>query len=278
MDTTTTTTTDTLVPTDADKEPITWLGNNAHIPGVLYEVKRWVTRTGHFKALIQHGAVQLSNGKLAIDSVNSFKFVIGKVSDPRTFDNPCPDTVTREREYNRRTQRPPAGAATPVPTPVDDGDEESDRQPVQAPITPIGMPGLVQDSIPDEYKYQFIVSEYAVANEDARLLRSLSHVIGDADCADTLLDEAEGSGRALIRALTARAKKADGRDRALIRTIFDKVVARGVQGELTLDSLKTFLKSYQAARRHLMYCTAPSIYLVSIYVVSTYGYRSYRMV
>ena len=60
-----------LVPVTTDKEPIIFEDNDATIEGILYEVGRFYKRNGLFQMLFKHRAVPLSNGKLAIESVNS---------------------------------------------------------------------------------------------------------------------------------------------------------------------------------------------------------------
>ena len=77
-----TVTIDSTIPVDIDNNPIKFSGNPAHILGVLAEVKDWTTRTGRYKALIENGAVLLSGGALAVDSVQAVQFVTGVQKDP----------------------------------------------------------------------------------------------------------------------------------------------------------------------------------------------------
>ena len=62
--------TDKHIPVYLDtKEPIIWLDNNdATIEGTLYEVARYYKRVGLFQTLINHGAVLVGRGVLAVDS------------------------------------------------------------------------------------------------------------------------------------------------------------------------------------------------------------------
>ena len=84
-----------LVPVTIDKEPIIFEDNDATIEGILYEVGRFYKRNGLFQMLFKHRAVPLSNGKLAVDSVNTVYFTSGKIIDPHDFDDPCPPTTKR---------------------------------------------------------------------------------------------------------------------------------------------------------------------------------------
>ena len=56
-------TSDIMVPSTTDMEPIKWNGNDAAIDGTLYEVGLYYKRVGLFQALFEHRAVVLSNGK-----------------------------------------------------------------------------------------------------------------------------------------------------------------------------------------------------------------------
>ena len=69
------------VPTDIDGTPIEWEDNPAYLDGALYECQLYYQRTGHFEALLKDGAVALSNGKLAVDSVSAVSFITGTAAD-----------------------------------------------------------------------------------------------------------------------------------------------------------------------------------------------------
>ena len=86
------------VPTDIDGIPIKWDGNPAYLDGALHEASEFYKRTGLFEALIADGAVALSNGKLAVDSLQAISLVSGVVPSPNIthdFFNPCPPTPAR---------------------------------------------------------------------------------------------------------------------------------------------------------------------------------------
>ena len=92
---------------------------------------------------------------------------------------------------------------------------------------------------------------YSVATEDGKFLRLLTHAFGQAEPSDKLLDEAEGSGLTLLQALRRRAANASRQDKALVTAKFTSTVRNGVDGvdgDLTLASLKAFLKAYKKTR------------------------------
>ena len=92
--------TDILVPLDQYKEPILWDENLATIPCILSAVGKYLKRNGLFGPLLEQRAVALSNGKLAVDTVQAVYFASGKADDPRNFDDPCPPTPTRLADVN----------------------------------------------------------------------------------------------------------------------------------------------------------------------------------
>ena len=95
-------TTNRLVPTDIDSNPIEWEGNPAQIDGIMYEVELWQQRTGHFETLLKDGGVLLPNGKLALDSLSAVSFASGDVTDPITYSltKPCPPTPGRIKNFD----------------------------------------------------------------------------------------------------------------------------------------------------------------------------------
>ena len=214
-------TTDRLQPVDTDKIPILWDGNDAHIEGTLYEVGKWCTRTGHFKLLFEHHAAPLSGGRIAVDSVNAVSFTQGLADDPRDFNDPSPPTPARIVAYNARMT--------------------STKKAVFTPIT----------EVPDPLKRTIVVAKFAVDQEESNWLRSLEYAFGGQDVSDDLFDDAEGSGSAVALALRDRAQHADPRDRALAMALYEKVVSKGVDGEMTLDSLNAFVKRHRKSERNL---------------------------
>ena len=146
---------DIYVPTTTDGTPIRWIGDNdATIDGTLYEVGRFYKRSGLFQSYFRHHAVALSNGKLAIDSINSVYFISGKINDGHDFDNPCPPTVERLAAYNAEA----TAAGTPTAKPL--------------------------KKIPDEFIHSTVIAEHTVEAEGAKVLRSLAHVFGHGETSD----------------------------------------------------------------------------------------------
>ena len=68
-----------------------------------FEVKQYLERKDLFAPLLQHRAVALSNGKLAVDNINrsilSVSSLGGGVDDPRDFGDPCPTKIQITIQY-----------------------------------------------------------------------------------------------------------------------------------------------------------------------------------
>ena len=83
-------------------DPIRFNSNPATINGIMYEIEKAMKRTGDFRTFLQHRAVELSNGGLAIESSDAIPFIEGTLTDGQTYDfnNPCPSTAVRYHRYN----------------------------------------------------------------------------------------------------------------------------------------------------------------------------------
>lgn len=219
-----------LIPVSSDKTPLSWKGNDAVILGTLHEIGRYYRNKGLFQMLFQHRAVILSNGRLAIEDINSVPFVTGAAADPKSFDDLCPPTPERVHDYN---------------SDIDLGTRAGTK------LKPL-------PAIPDEHKGTLVLAKHSVDQEDARLLHSLSFVFGHAEQSEALLEAADGSGLKLLVLLRARGRAADPRDKALVATQFAGIVRDGVRGELTLDTFTAFLKRYKSARRNIAPASRPS--------------------
>ena len=79
--------TDILVPLDIDKDRLHWDGNPAHIKGILHAIGQYWERMGLFQPFIKDRAVLLSNGKMAVDSIQAVKFerVLGGSDRARAY-------------------------------------------------------------------------------------------------------------------------------------------------------------------------------------------------
>ena len=103
---------DPLVPITTDKERITHEDNDACIEGNLYEVGRFLKRTGLLQLFLKHRAVKASHGKIAVDSVNAVYYTSGRIVDPHDFDDPCPPSD--ERHAKSVALYTAAGKGTPL--------------------------------------------------------------------------------------------------------------------------------------------------------------------
>ena len=226
MDSETTDKTDLHIPSDSEGDPITWDGNKAHLEGILADMDEWGARTGHFVALVENRAVLLSNGNLAVDSMQAVQFLNGAVPDlratPFSHSDPCPDTETRITNYNTLATASKKAAFT------------------RATSAPPPGSGIV-------------IQPYSVKKEDAKYLTAWAHVIKNAPNGDELIREAKGSGTALVALLKAEAAKATGRDRALVSARFVSLVNAGVARALRVHRALIARESHSLT-------SAPSIF------------------
>ena len=165
----------------------------------------------------------MGNGKLAVDSNNAVYYTSGKITDAHSFDDPCPPTPARFAKT--LATRTAAKRALP--------------------------PDLDSTGLGEPWKNAIIYAPHIVDKEDAKLLRSLLYVFGQAESVEDLIDAADGSGLKLLEDLRKRATLASPRDKALVSAVHARIVREGVVGELTLKTLKAFLKAYKAAKRNL---------------------------
>lgn len=222
-----------LFPVSSDKSALQWDGNDANILGLLYETGRYYRKTGLFQTLIEHRAVALSNGRLAVEDPNTVHFITGAIDDPRSFDDPCPPSAVRIQEIRFHNDE------------VDLGTRSGARQ-------------SVLSAIPDEHKSTIVMAKHCVKKDDSSFLYSLSSVFGNAEPSDQLIEDADGSGLAFLDLLRARGTNAGARDKALATSVFSGITRDGVKGELTLDSFTAFLKVYKAARRNIAPASRPN--------------------
>ena len=84
-----------LTPVTETMHAITWDGNNATIMGTLLKIQEWVTRTGHFRLFIEHGAVRVGHYTM-IDHTDAIEFLQKEYKDPikRTITNICRDSCS----------------------------------------------------------------------------------------------------------------------------------------------------------------------------------------
>ena len=189
-DTTPTVSKDKLIPVDTDGEPLLWDGNRAHINGLLAECAKYYKRVGLFQPYIQHRAVLLSSGRLAVDSVLSAQFTGGLLTDDHSIEGdagPCPPTPRRIVEYDRR-------------------------------MTAAGSPAFnPRAAIPDLITKNLMVNAFSVSKEGADFLSSLCHTFGKAVQSNDLIEEAAGDGSAFVTILKREAAERDVWDRPVER-------------------------------------------------------------
>ena len=75
LEATTANTPDKAQPVDTDNNPLLWDGNPACISGLDNAVGKFYKRNGFFEPLFSHRAVSLSNGRLAVESLQTVPFV-----------------------------------------------------------------------------------------------------------------------------------------------------------------------------------------------------------
>ena len=185
---------DILVPLDPDGNRITWPSgsNPAYLPGIRYELGEYYKRKGLFQPLLEHRAVSLSNGKIAVETVESIKFLSGLVSSaPHSFDAPCPPSPQRIAEYDAAAAIQRALGRT--------------------------TPALADITIGPDISTNFFINKYQVAAEDARLLTSIGHIFEDSSKGSELLKKAGGSGLKMLELLAREETKVKPKDVTLVR-------------------------------------------------------------
>ena len=222
----TTVTDDLYSPTDLEGNPLSWDGNYAKILGLIHEVGKYLVRKGLLQPFIKHRAVALNNGRTSVYSMQSVPFIQGLIADSdaagnvivHDFDELCPAIDERvQLAVNGRAARGETAFTFPTTSPGPD----------------------------------FTINPLACDQEDGKLLRVLASVFGHMEESEELLDVAAGSGVALHAELRRLAATASTADIAVVSATFDQIKSSGVSGELTLASLKSFLKAYRRAKADL---------------------------
>ena len=218
-----------LLPVTTDGTPIKFKDNAAAIPGILDNVGKFWMREGHFQTFLTTGAVPIRGGRLAVDSVHAVLLIEGTVDDSTHLTaGPVPSTAVRLARHSARLVASGGSAYTP-------------------PAATAFGPGS-----------QYVKAEHEVKAEDNKLHKSLYHVISGSYMCDSLVENANGSGRALYEALETLGANAEPKEKAVITGTFDRIKTAGIVGELTLASLKAFKTSYTGAKINLVPNTGPS--------------------
>jgi hypothetical protein len=216
--------TETKIPTDIDDQPILWLGNPAHLAGLLDEFSEYIQRVGLFQPLIHDRAV-LCGSKLAVESVLCVPFVKGVLTDKVggwSFAEMAPAIDGRIAAYNT----------------------------LQAAISRPAFDPSAHTSIPDQFKYDITVNKYAVQNEIRAFASCLANIIANGTKRQKMLKDANYDGFALLELLRAEAKKAKPQDVALVNSEVNSFVQGGLKGELTRASFDAHMKAYRKLARN----------------------------
>ena len=218
-----------------DGIPLLWDGNYAKILGLLHEIGKYLARVGLLQPFVKHRAAVLSN-RLAVYSIQSVPFIQGLIADSDAAD------PTKIVSYGASSFCPAIGVRVAR---MHAGRAARGEAAYTFPTT---APG------PD-----YTVNPLACDQEDGKLLRVLTHVFGHTEEAEELLDAAAGSGMALHDELRRLAALASPGDIAVVSATFDRAKAARISGELTLSSLKSFLKTYKRAKIDLNPASHPSV-------------------
>ena len=211
------------IPKDRYLEPIRYNSNPATIPGIMYDIHQWIARTGHFKTLLEHRAVALSNGALAIDQTDSIQFIDKQLlrAEQHDFFNPCPATEVRIANYNIKQ------ATYPRPT----------------PYTPTNTP------VPKDQSRNYVVSSHKVDDQLRMLMSSMAHVFEDRDAAHAIIEQCNGDGTKFLEIWREQASRSKPSDLALVTSQRDAAYTCGIVGELTFGSLNEALKNFLKIER-----------------------------
>ena len=215
-------------PVNSDGHHLRWDSNDAKILGLLEDFYKHCVRNGLHLLLFKHRACTTNNGKIAIPSLSSIPYINGELVDGHDFSKLCPVIGVRV-------------AATVAARVL--AKEAEFKYPV----------GLTPGS-------EYILNSFHCDQDDAKLLGLLELIFGKGASEDSneLIDDAAGSGLALIETLRTRAASASTADKAIITAHFDRTKNEGITGELNLASLKAFLTKYKNAKRDLPSGQRPS--------------------
>ena len=218
-----------LIPITSDKTKIKYKDNAAALAGMLYETTLFWEREGLFQEFLISGAVPMKGGRLAVDNVNALLFLDGTLDDTAVRSNrkPCPDTATRITQFEDRAAL--AGKTFTAP---------------KTPTIPLGS--------------QYVAAQHEIRNEDNRMHKSLAFIVEGTYAYDGLVEISKGSGRSLWNQLELLSASSTERAKAVVQADFDTLKTNGIQGEVTLSSLKTFVKAYKGARVNIAAANRPS--------------------
>ncbi len=164
------------VPIYLDKDPIIWDENKATIPGVQHGIRAWLKRTGKYKTLFTNRTAPCGHGKLAIDHPDTLVFLTDPKADPRSYEDPPPQTPDRLKARGLKTyeeQYPDANAFEEMKT--------------------VGL----------------VFAPHVVDDLNASLFNAISHAYSHAESVHDIMEECNADGLALMRAIDELGATAD---------------------------------------------------------------------
>ena len=232
---------DIFKPYTANGQEILYLDNDATLGGILHEVNKFWKRKNLFQTYLKHGVVPVGS-RIATDDLRSVAFLEDLFTDPHGFDNPAgPSTEARIMRYD-----------------------------IATPSKKFAFDITAADAIDRKLYFK---GEHYIEQTETNILTSLTHVISKATNRDTLIDEADGVGTDLLKALRELFKKAPPRAKAVVSAVLSNIVSRGITVRLSGESLKDFLTAYKFAKINIDPSERPSD-ASELSMMNTIAYKS----
>ena len=232
---------DIFKPYTANGQEILYLDNDATLGGILHEVNKFWKRKNLFQTYLKHGVVPVGS-RIATDDLRSVAFLEDLFTDPHGFDNPAgPSTEARIMRYD-----------------------------IATPSKKFAFDITAADAIDRKLYFK---GEHYIEQTETNILTSLTHVIAKATNRDTLIDEADGVGTDLLKALRELFKKAPPRAKAVVSAVLSNIVSRGITVRLSGESLKDFLTAYKFAKINIDPSERPSD-ASELSMMNTIAYKS----
>ena len=233
--------TDIYKPYTANGQEILYLDNDATLGGILHEVNKFWKRKNLFQTYLKHGVVPVGS-RIATDDLRAVAFLEDHFTDPHGFDNPAgPSTEARIMRYD-----------------------------IATPSKKFAFDITAADAIDRKLYFK---GEHYIEQTETNILTSFTHVIAKATNRDTLIDDADGVGTDLLKALRELFKKAPPRAKAVVSAVLSNIVSRGITVRLSGDSLKDFLTAYKYAKINIDPAERPSD-ASELSMMNTIAYKS----
>ena len=232
---------DIFKPYTANGQEILYLDNDATLGGILHEVNKFWKRKNLFQTYLKHGVVPVGS-RIATDDLRTVAFLEDHFTDQHGFDNPAgPSTEARIMRYD-----------------------------IATPSKKFAFDITAADAIDRKLYFK---GEHYIEQTETNILTSLTHVISKATNRDTLIDEADGVGTDLLKALRELFKKAPPRAKAVVSAVLSNIVSRGITVRLSGESLKDFLTAYKFAKINIDPSERPSD-ASELSMMNTIAYKS----